>query len=115
MIFYDITCDGSKIQVMSVEQDYVEAESEFSFVDAHRFIHRGDIMGVRGAVGKSKKGELSIFPVEVRLLSACLHMLPKPQFGLKDQEVFVLTIFSLPFPSDSLQAEVLGSHSQPAR
>ncbi len=40
-------------------------------------INRGDIMGVRGFLGKSKKGELSVFPVEVKLLTACLHMLPK--------------------------------------
>lgn len=40
---------------------------------------------MRGFVGKSKRGELSVFPREVKLLSACLHMLPK--VNLKDQEV----------------------------
>ena len=29
--------------------------------------------------GKSKKGELSIFPKSIELLSYCLHMLPKPR------------------------------------
>lgn len=40
-----------------------------------------DIIGVRGVVGKSKRGELSVFPREVKLLSPCLHMLPKEYSG----------------------------------
>ena len=34
-------------------------------------------MGVQGFAGKSKKGELSIFAVNMQILSYCLHMLPK--------------------------------------
>jgi lysyl-tRNA synthetase, class II len=37
--------------------------------------------------GKSKKGELSIFPKETVLLAPCLHMLPTARSGLKDMEV----------------------------
>ena len=37
-------------------------------------------------VGKTKKGELSIIPHYVKLLSPCLHMLPHLHFGLKDKE-----------------------------
>ena len=40
-------------------------------------LRRGDIIGVEGAPAKSKKGELSIIPRRVQLLSPCLHMLPK--------------------------------------
>ena len=35
--------------------------------------------------GKTKKGELSIQPSHVELLSPCLHMLPHLHFGLKDK------------------------------
>ncbi|KAF4676664.1 hypothetical protein FOL47_005615 [Perkinsus chesapeaki] len=84
MVFYDLWQDGHKIQVMSVAQDWA---GDVDFATAHKEIHRGDIIGVKGVIGKSKRGELSIFPSEVRLLSACMHMLPKAQFGLKDQEV----------------------------
>ncbi|CAJ1420252.1 unnamed protein product [Effrenium voratum] len=56
------------------------------FKEVYATIHRGDIIGVRGIVGKSKRGELSVFPREVKLLSPCLHMLPKDYSGLKDQE-----------------------------
>ncbi len=87
MVFYDIYQDSQKIQVMSVAQDWSEQGSGLGFADAHREIKRGDIIGVRGTVGKSKRGELSVFPSEVRLLSACYHMLPNDRFGLKDQEI----------------------------
>jgi lysyl-tRNA synthetase class 2 len=71
MVFYDIYQDSVKIQVMSVAQDWNDKVSGLAFADAHKEIKRGDIIGVRGSIGKSKRGELSIFPSEVRLLSAC--------------------------------------------
>ncbi len=43
----------------------------------HHTLRRGDIVGVVGHPAKSKKGELSIVPTHVELLSPCLHMLPK--------------------------------------
>lgn len=49
-------------------------------------LRRGDIVGVKGHPGKSKKGELSIFPLTMTLLSPCLRMLPRQHYGLKDQE-----------------------------
>ncbi|CAG8730564.1 3763_t:CDS:2, partial [Gigaspora rosea] len=79
--FYDIHGEGVKIQIMAQAQD-----SEQNFAEIHDLIRRGDIVGVRGCPGKSKKGELSIFPKEVVLLSPCLHMLPKEYYGFKDQE-----------------------------
>merc|ERR1719188_2542401 len=44
-------------------------------------------MGVRGFVGMSKSGELSIFAHEVKCLSPCLHMLPRSHYGLTNQNV----------------------------
>ena len=38
--------------------------------------------------GKTKKGELSIIPTEVVLLSPCLHQLPTLHFGVKDKVYF---------------------------
>jgi len=49
-------------------------------------IKRGDIVGARGCPTRTKTGELSIVPKEVTLLSPCLQMLPKGNFGFKDQE-----------------------------
>ena len=36
--------------------------------------------------GKSKKGELSIFPIKITMLSPCLHMLPTGYQGLQSQD-----------------------------
>ena len=47
------------------------------FVELHNSIKRGDIVGLQGFAGKSKKGELSIFAHSLQILSYCLHMLPK--------------------------------------
>ena len=74
LFFYDIRGDGAKIQVMSDLRTY--AAGEDAFYKIHRTLKRGDIIGVRGYPGKSRKGELSIFPTEMALLSPCLHMLP---------------------------------------
>lgn len=60
-------------------------KSEDDFVAINNKLRRGDIIGVRGNPGKTKKGELSIVPVEMTLLSPCLHMLPHLHFGLKDK------------------------------
>ena len=40
-------------------------------------------MGVEGFPGKSKKGELSVFPRSLAVLAPCLHMLPKR--GIQNQ------------------------------
>ncbi|XP_006010961.1 lysine--tRNA ligase isoform X2 [Latimeria chalumnae] len=83
LIFYDLRGEGMKLQVMANSRSY---KSEEEFVKINNILHRGDIMGVQGNPGKTKKGELSIIPQEMTLLSPCLHMLPHLHFGLKDKE-----------------------------
>ena len=85
LMFYDIHGEGVKIQIMSDISSYEGGEDAFR--EVHNLVKRGDIVGVRGFPGKSKKGELSIFPQSMVLLSPCLHMLPKGHTGLKNQEV----------------------------
>lgn len=80
LVFYDLRADGAKIQVMSSADMYGAGEEAFAKI--HAVLRRGDIVGVRGFPGKSKKGELSIFPTEIVLLSPCMHMLPKARYGL---------------------------------
>eukprot|EP00112_Aurelia_sp_Birch-Aquarium-sp1_P021156 Seg562.11 transcript_id=Seg562.11/GoldUCD/mRNA.D3Y31 product="Lysine-tRNA ligase" protein_id=Seg562.11/GoldUCD/D3Y31 len=81
LIFYDLRGEGVKIQVMA---DARSSEQDFTAI--HGKIRRGDIIGVKGRPGKTKKGELSIQPTHVTLLAPCLHMLPHLHFGLKDKE-----------------------------
>ena len=92
----------------------VSRVSTQDFDKIHATIKRGDIVGVTGypgsparhardgrgrcsprssrpgacslaSPGKSKRGELSIIPTVVTLLSPCLHMLPSQHYGFKDQ------------------------------
>jgi lysyl-tRNA synthetase class 2 len=79
LLFYDLRGDGAKVQLMASLMDYAGGPDAFD--EASRTIKRGDIVGARGRAGKSKTGELSVFPSEMRLLSPCLHMLPKATAG----------------------------------
>lgn len=62
LIFYDLRGEGVKLQVMANAKLY---ESEKAFGDDTGKIRRGDIIGVEGSPGKTKKGELSIIPKKV--------------------------------------------------
>lgn len=83
LIFYDVRGEGVKLQVMANVRGY---DSEAAFYADTAKIRRGDIIGVKGVPGKTKKGELSVMPTSLVLLSPCLHMLPHLHFGLKDKE-----------------------------
>jgi lysyl-tRNA synthetase class 2 len=81
LIFYDIRGDGLKLQVMCNIKNH---KGPRSFDAAHEHIKRGDIVGVVGYPTRTKTGELSIAPGEIKLLSPCLHMLPEQHIGVKN-------------------------------
>ena len=83
LIFYDLRAEGTKIQVMANARMY---ESEELFFKDNDKIRRGDIIGCIGWPGKTKKGELSVIPKKIELLTPCLHMVPHLHFGLRDKE-----------------------------
>lgn len=83
LIFYDLRGEGVKLQVMANAKLY---ESEEAFAEDTARLRRGDIVGIQGYPGKTKKGELSVIPKKLKLLSPCLHMLPHLHYGLKDKE-----------------------------
>ncbi|XP_053694203.1 lysine--tRNA ligase isoform X2 [Sabethes cyaneus] len=83
LIFYDLRGEGVKLQVMANAKLY---ESEAAFIEDTARLRRGDIVGIQGYPGKTKKGELSVIPKKLKLLSPCLHMLPHLHYGLKDKE-----------------------------
>ncbi len=59
-----------------------ENEKLFTFVK--KYIDVGDIVGIRGFVFRTHKGELTIMINELTLLSKCLRPLPEKWHGLKD-------------------------------
>lgn len=87
LIFFDLRSEGAKVQMMCDARHF-----EASGLDVQGFqklmnsVKRGDIVGIEGYPGKSKRGELSVFPTSLVVLAPCLHMAPGAHFGLKDQE-----------------------------
>merc|ERR1711871_736640 len=75
--------DGAKIQIIADLGDFASPEAYEAAMD---LVKRGDILGVNGYVGRSKTGEFSVYATEFVLLSACMHMLPKLEGALQDQE-----------------------------
>ncbi|KAL7593771.1 lysine--tRNA ligase, cytoplasmic [Lactuca sativa] len=75
LFFYDLHGTGGKVQVMADARRSDLDEAEFS--KYHSGVKRGDIVGIVGFPGKSKRGELSIFPKTFMVLSHCLHMMPR--------------------------------------
>lgn len=82
LYFYTLEDQNDNIQIMASENNYLE--DKLSFNEINSIIHRGDIVGVEGFLGKSKKGELSIFPKTLTLLTPCLHPLTKEHYGIQD-------------------------------
>ncbi|XP_043216614.1 lysine--tRNA ligase-like isoform X2 [Amphibalanus amphitrite] len=81
--FYDLRGEGVKIQIMANYKLY-GCPDEFA-ADTDK-LRRGDIVGVTGHPAKTKKGELSVVPQQLQVLTPCLHMLPSMHYGLKDKE-----------------------------
>ena len=81
--FYDLHSEGKKVQVM-FKADLASDAAAYAFVRDN--VRRGDIVGVTGNPGKSLKGELSIFPTSMQILTPCMRMMPKTHFGLSDKE-----------------------------
>ncbi|MQL72469.1 hypothetical protein Taro_004803 [Colocasia esculenta] len=75
LFFYDLYGGGVKVQVMADARDSDMDEAEFSRY--HSAVKRGDVVGICGYPGKSKRGELSVFPKTFMVLSPCLHMMPR--------------------------------------
>jgi lysyl-tRNA synthetase, class II len=90
LVFYTLIGDAKEVQILSDINTYEGGQEEFDKI--HQILHRGDIVGITGHPGKGKaskkseKGELSIIPIKLTLLSPCLHMLPTTHYGFSDQE-----------------------------
>lgn len=81
--FCDLHDRDGKIQLY-VRKDNIGEEAYTSF---KKMVDIGDIVGIKGVVFKTEKGEISIKAHEVILLSKSLQVLPEKYHGLKDQEL----------------------------
>ncbi len=84
LYFYTLSIDGHTFQIMSDVKSY---KSMDEFYTVHDMIGRGDILGATGYICKTKKGELSLVPSELKVLSPCLRPLPSTFYGIEDKEI----------------------------
>jgi len=78
LVFYDLHADGVKVQVFADAKGFQEFGGDLEkFMALMNSIKRGDLVGVTGKPGRTKRGELSIFPTAMAILTPCLHMIPK--------------------------------------
>lgn len=80
--FSDIQDRNGKIQAY-IKTDDVGEESYKQF----KTYDIGDIVGIKGTVFKTKRGEISIHAQEVTLLTKSLQPLPEKWHGLKDTDI----------------------------
>ncbi|MEM5871330.1 MAG: lysine--tRNA ligase [Candidatus Aenigmatarchaeota archaeon] len=83
LIFCDLQDTSGKIQLLLEEKTL--GKSNFDFFD--EMINSGDIIGAKGYVLKTQRGELSVFVESFELLTKAIRPLPKDWFGLKDKEL----------------------------
>jgi lysyl-tRNA synthetase, class II len=84
LVFYDLCAENGKVQILA---DFKAYKGEEGFEKMVETIKRGDIIGVVGTPTRTKKGELSVVPTRIVLLSPCLHALPHAHQSITDQEI----------------------------
>ncbi len=80
--FYDLLDSTEKIQIM-IRTGVANEQS----IRLLKLLDVGDIIGVKGKVTKTKKGEISIDAAELVLLAKSLRTLPEKFHGLKDTDI----------------------------
>ncbi len=82
LVFFDLLDGSGRIQIMITDTGLDDRSKTVM-----RFLDVGDIIGVKGSVTKTKKGEISIMAAGVEMLSKSLAMLPEKFHGLSDTEL----------------------------
>ncbi len=81
LTFIDIKDMTGKIQLLIAKEDLEENLQQYI-----ELLDVGDMIGTKGNVMKTKKGELSLKVSELILLSKSFRTLPEKWHGLKDKE-----------------------------
>jgi lysyl-tRNA synthetase, class II len=75
LVFYDVVNEGVQMQVWSDAKNFEGGVEEFARVNT--LVRRGDVIGVVGYPSRTRRGELSLSPRRMQLLSPCYQQLPK--------------------------------------
>jgi lysyl-tRNA synthetase class 2 len=89
LIFCHLLDQSGKIQVFIKKDELSVTNKKDQTIGFENLnlIDIGDFIEVFGTVGKSIKGEISVFPGDIKLLSKSIRPLPEKHMGLQDQEL----------------------------
>ena len=80
--FLTIEDASARIQVYA----RIDGLGQDAYADIEGLLDLGDVVGVRGAMMRTMRGELTVEAASIELLAKCLHPLPEKFHGLVDQE-----------------------------
>lgn len=80
--FFHIQDRQGRVQIHIREEDVGNKQYQL-----YEHLDLGDIVGIKGIVFRTKKGEVSVFAKELTLLAKALRPLPEKYHGLKDPEL----------------------------
>jgi len=80
--FYDIQDSKGQLQIFAKKN--LLGDEEYEYLKSYDI---GDIIGVKGEVFKTNRGEISIRAKEITLLTKSLQILPEKYHGLKDPDL----------------------------
>lgn len=89
LVFCHIQDQSGKLQVFINKKDLSDTSSKNQTIGADnlKLIDIGDFIEVYGKVNKSIRGEVSIFPGSIKILSKAIRSLPEKWSGLTDPEI----------------------------
>ncbi|HWS48681.1 MAG TPA: lysine--tRNA ligase [Candidatus Methanoperedens sp.] len=89
LIFCHIQDQSGKLQIFIKKGDLSPTDAKTQTIGASelKLIDIGDFIEVCGKVNKSIKGEVSVFPGDIKILSKSLRSLPEKWSGLTDPEI----------------------------
>lgn len=89
LIFCHIQDQSGKLQIFIKKNDLSDTNSQNQTIGASdlKLIDIGDFIEVFGVVSKSIKGEISVFPGDIKMLSKAIRSLPEKWSGLTDPEI----------------------------
>lgn len=88
LAFMDLEDGFGKVQIYIKHEDLAKFSEEDQILgfDQLKLLDIGDFIEVEGSVTKTKRGEISIAPGNIKLLTKSIRPLPSKHFGIKDEE-----------------------------
>lgn len=89
LIFGHIQDQSGKIQILIKKDELLDTDIKKQIIGFEdlKLIDTGDFIEIFGTIGKSIRGEISIFAQEIKLLSKSIRILPEKWSGLQDPEL----------------------------